>query len=184
MSPTTMFLLALAGVVIASSACSAEPRLRLTASAPSAQKLESVSGLTDINLFARQVFELSDGARRLGTVAAGAGRRRGAEGPPVCFVSYFRDAAADVVQTIGAGEWEAETCLDAVAFGLVKSAGADLRLAVIFKAASPNAETWEPVVLRIPPTSGKPMILDAVATRAASLAGAVTVPAVANALSR
>ncbi len=50
-----------------------------------------------------------------------------------------------LVETIGAGEWEAESCRKPVAVGAID----DSRIVNVYQADSPNAEALEPVVLNV-----------------------------------
>ncbi len=98
-----------------------------------------------------------------------------ASSPRPCHLLLLRPGApAALLPTIGEGEWEAETCLGLEAVGMLPPDGATPRIGLIYRAASPNAEPREPLVLRLDPATPR---LDIEASRRASEAGATTIAA-------
>jgi hypothetical protein len=93
-----------------------------------------------------------------------------------CFLLVLRDNAARApLMTIGSGEWEAETCLGVAAIGLLPTpSGQAARIGLLYRAASPNAEPTEPVVVTL---DGSDVSIDIRASQRASEAGAVTLAA-------
>jgi hypothetical protein len=85
-----------------------------------------------------------------------------------------------VLPTVGAGDWEAETCDAVEAVGMVSPAPGLTRIGVVFRADAPHAQPKEPVVLAI--DGAHVMRIDAAATKRASEAGATTLPALRRAL--
>ncbi|GBQ88289.1 hypothetical protein AA23498_0341 [Acetobacter nitrogenifigens DSM 23921 = NBRC 105050] len=80
------------------------------------------------------------------------------------------------LETIGAGDFEAETCQKLEAIGVVGgNGGSTLKLGAIYSASSPNADVREPVVVSADLSTGD-MTIDSQASSRASDAGATTIP--------
>jgi hypothetical protein len=134
--------------------------------------------------FPAQSFELTDGERRLGALVSGrgtAGAGSSAGATNVCFAAYVPLRGSPAVQhTVGAGEWEAESCTGLAAVTLLDaSARGRMSFGLLYRAESPNATTVEPVVLTL---AGGRLLVDTAASRRASVAGATTVPALRRAV--
>lgn len=102
----------------------------------------------------------------------------------VCFVAVAKaDKEVDLLPTIGFGTWETEACVGVAFVGLLRnrSENSSARLGIIFRAASPNFATLEPVVI----TWRRPLQdfeIDLEASSRASLAGAITIEGISRAL--
>lgn len=110
------------------------------------------SQVSDISIDNAQSFRVVDGAHFKGLLVTGTGQLQRADADPVrgCFVvAVSADGRSHFIPTIGADNWEAESCIGLKAVGQLDadSAGAQ-RLVLIYDAASPNATTIEPVVVR------------------------------------
>jgi hypothetical protein len=144
------------------------------------------AGLRDVTVFPEQSFRLSLGVQPLGSLVTGRGVATGSDGRAnsTCFlVIVWSDHTTDFLPTVGSGDWEAVACIAVDAVGVVARAGgmsAD-RLAVIHRAASPNAATIEPVVLRWNPLT-QHIAIDTASSAVASLAGATTIESVRRVL--
>lgn len=117
-----------------------------------ARAAAAASQVSDIRIDNAQSFRVMDGGQFKGLLAAGAGQLQRADAGAVqgCFVvAVSRDGRSHFIATIGADNWEAESCTGLKAIGQIDAdtAGAQ-RLVLIYDAASPNATVIEPVVVR------------------------------------
>lgn len=135
---------------------------------------QAAGTLSDVAVTSAQSFKIMSGGQQIATFVAGEGKAPDAVNAG-CFAAIVQNGRATVLPTIGSGAWEAETCLSTDAVGIL-GASDPVRIAVIYKAASPNAEVLEPVVLQWDRT-GRVTIDEAASTRA-STAGATSVKAV------
>jgi hypothetical protein len=147
------------------------------------QVLQRVAGekLADVVFFPSQSFRLSQRSYAIGTLVNGRGmfRLQGRDNA-TCFVAVVKaNGSTDVTMTIGSGFWEAETCIGVEAVGTVDQEPPGL--VIIYRAASPNVEAIEPVVLNWNARKGH-FEIDMPASQKASLAGATTVTGVRKAL--
>lgn len=78
-----------------------------------------------------------------------------------------------MVPTIGSGDWEAETCVIAMATGLI-STGNPVVIGIVYQAASPNALVREPLVLRWD-RKDQTLVADEALSRQASVKAATTI---------
>ncbi len=162
--------------------------VRAAASQPSGNGVR----LTDTVLFTDQSFRIISDNRDAGALVSGRGTlpAQAADANPVtaCFLALARPAAAprlvtlalahpavvpQLVITIGAGDWEAESCNGIVAIGLLPDADGRMRAALIYKTTAPHESPIEPVVVSWSATG--PLTIDAEASKRASSAGAETV---------
>ena len=93
-----------------------------------------------------------------------------------CFLALIKTAGkVELIRTIGAGEWEAESCLSLQAIGVVRRAGAKAlpRIGLVYKAGAPHGAAIEPVVLAFEPKTAT-LRIDEIASKQASLAGAAS----------
>lgn len=139
---------------------------------------QATGTLSDLAITAGQSFKIMRGGQQIATFVAGEGKDPDAVNAG-CFVAIVQNGRATVVPTIGSGAWEAETCLSTDAVGILGS-GDPVRIAVIYKAASPNAEVLEPVVLHWD-RAGRVTIDEPASTRA-STAGTTSVKALRDLL--
>ncbi|TCP70963.1 hypothetical protein C8J43_10233 [Sphingomonas sp. PP-CE-1G-424] len=135
---------------------------------------QAAGTLSDVAVTSAQSFKIMSGGQQIATFVAGEGKAPDAVNAG-CFAAIVQNGRATVLPTIGSGAWEAETCLSTDAVGIL-GASDPVRIAVIYKAASPNAEVLEPVVLQWD-RAGRVTIDEAASTRA-STAGATSVKAV------
>ncbi len=140
--------------------------------------------LADPLLFTDQSFRII-GGRDAGTLVSGRGTlpARAADANPVtaCFVALAPPVGApQLVTTIGAGDWEAESCNGIMAVGLLPEADGLMRAVLIYRTTAPHESPVEPVIVSWSAT--RPLALDGGASRRASLAGAETVQQVRAAL--
>ena len=136
-------------------------------------------------MFAAQSFRVLDHGQQAGTLVSGRGTlpALSSEADPVntCFVSLVRQGSAPaVVLTVGAGDWETEACSGVAAVGLLAGAGADNRVAIVYKAAAPHTAPLEPVILTW--SQAGALMIDGAASKRASLAGATTLAEIRAAL--
>ncbi len=139
---------------------------------------QAAGTLSDVVVTSAQSFKIMRGGQQVATFVAGEGKAPDAVNAG-CFAAIVQNGRATILPTIGSGAWEAETCLSTDAVGILGSSD-PVRIAVIYKAASPNAEVLEPVVLQWD-RAGRVTIDEAVSTRA-STAGATSVKAVRDLL--
>ena len=183
---------ALKWVVIAAAALllpAATLALRPTGSSDAAliAKARSVAANTvsDVAIDDAQSFRVLRGKQLKGLFVSGSGQvaRDGAGPVHGCFVvGVNADGRVKVIQTIGTDIWEAETCRGVKAVSLLKSdADGTQRLVLIYDAASPNAATVEPVVLRWTGRLDRAEV-DITAADKASQAGAESIADVRKAL--
>jgi hypothetical protein len=132
--------------------------------------------LRDVKIFDSQSFRLVDGGKSIVALISGSGlaKTAGQADNTMCFLEVVQvNGAVSFIPTIGTGVWEAETCLSVAAVGLIKNKAVSdkLYLAILYNAASPNASALEPVVFAWD-TKRRTFVIDAAASRRASLAGA------------
>jgi len=141
----------------------------------------AASGLRQPAAFAKQSFQVSQDGAVVGTLVSGRATATAPDGHDnaTCFAAMARgDAATELLRTVGAGDWEAESCIAVEAVGVLpnQAAPAVARIGIIYQAASPNATALEPVVLVWDDATHR-LGIDAAASRKASLAGATSLPA-------
>lgn len=175
--------IATGGAVAADTAAPAGVRASLKLLPPADKRAiamvrQAADTLSDVAITAAQSFKIMRGGQQVATFVAGEGRVPDAVNAG-CFAAIVQNGRATVLPTIGSGAWEAETCLSTDAVGIF-GASDPVRIAVIYKAASPNAEVLEPVVLQWD-RAGRVTIDEAASTRA-SIAGATSVKAVRDLL--
>ena len=139
---------------------------------------QAAATLSDVVVTSAQSFKIMSGGQQVATFVAGEGKAPDAVNAG-CFAAIVQNGRATLLPTIGSGAWEAETCLSTDAVGILGSSG-PMRIAVIYKAASPNAEVLEPVVLQW--DRGGHVTIDEAASTRASTAGATSVKAVRDLL--
>jgi|GEM_PF-6139000 hypothetical protein len=141
--------------------------------------------ISDVAIDDAQSFRVLRGKQLKGLFVSGSGEvtRDGAGPVHGCFVvGVNADGRVRVIQTIGTDNWEAETCIAVKAVSLLKAdADGTQRLVLIYDAASPNAATVEPVVLRWTGRLDRAEV-DITASDKASQAGAQTIADVRAAL--
>lgn len=103
-----------------------------------------------------------------------------------CFVAIVKqENLIDLLLTIGVNEWEAASCIDVNAVGLItkQTNARRVHIGLVYKAASPNAALSEPVVLSWDIQSHR-LTIDLESSKEASLAGATTIPKIRKALNK
>ncbi len=135
--------------------------------------------------FTKQSFSLHQNGSSVGTLVTGRALMTvdGRENA-TCFLAFVRpDGVIDLLPTVGAGVWEAESCMSVDAIGIIRNAGTSglIRIAAVHKGASPNTATLEPVVVSWDP-QGLHMSIDEESSRKASIAGATNIASIRQAL--
>ena len=107
--------------------------------------------IRDAVVFREQSFRLSQNGAYVGALVTGRGLASSADGgeKATCFLAFAKtDGTTILLQTVGAGDWETESCIAVVAVGFIcdQPASGSFELAVLHRAASPNASVVEPVV--------------------------------------
>lgn len=143
--------------------------------------------LSDVVILNKQSFHIMDDNKSIGTLVSGRGllSDEGRENS-TCFVAMLKQGAIiDLLLTIGVDEWEAESCIDVNAVGLItkESVGGQVHIGVVYKAASPNSDVSEPVVLSWDIPSQR-LKIDLESSKKASLSGATTIPTIRKALKK
>lgn len=145
----------------------------------------AANSIGDVAIDDAQSFRVMRGKQFKGLLVSGSGAvtRDGAGPVHGCFVvAVNADGRVRVIRTIGADNWEAESCLGVKAMSLLKADAEGVqRLVLIYDAASPNAATIEPVVLRWSGRLDRAEV-DITASDKASQAGATTIADVRTAL--
>lgn len=150
-------------------------------------KRTSQDKLSDVVIFNKQSFHIVEDNIPIGTLVSGRGvlSDNGRENS-TCFVAIVRqDNLIDLLLTIGVNEWEAASCIDVNAVGLItkQTKAGRLHIGLVYKAASPNAALSEPVVLSWDIQSHR-LTIDLESSKEASLAGATTIPKIRKALNK
>lgn len=111
----------------------------------SATSSSNITGGTPVE---KQTFQLENGKDVIGTVIAGKGFNYNDEN--ICFIGWenLNDHSVKIIPTVGYDRWEAEQCLSTEAVSKVSYHGTD-KIAVIYKASSPNATAYESVILAV-----------------------------------
>ncbi len=143
--------------------------------------------LTQVSVDAAQSFRLMQGGIAAGSLVSGRAMLSVASAYQphrVCFVAYTPVAGTpSVVVTVGAGNWELESCLGVASLGLLPplNTGGN-RAGLIYRASTLHTSPIEPVVVTWR-TSG-PLTVDEVASRHASETGATTLARLRKVLPR
>lgn len=181
----------LAAWLIGCSGCAYSESLSLALQPATSAQIEQVlAAARDIGIrngvvFAEHSASLARDGQPVGLLVSGRGLFKDAFRENAnCFLAVVRVAGkVELIRTIGAGEWEAESCLALRAIGVVRRAGATAqpRIGLVYQASSPNAVVIEPVVLVWDPKAAA-LKLDDAASKQASLAGATTLRDISRAM--
>lgn len=160
------------------------PKTDSAASAAISSRAKS-AGFRDVELFPAQSYAMREGPE-VGVMLAGRGLANGSDGKErsTCFFAIaWSDGSTEIHPTIGAGGWEAESCLSVDSVVVISSGVAtdDARIATLNRAASPNADVVEPIVLQLR-LKPRGLSIDTAASKAASLAGATSIDGIRRAL--
>ena len=131
-------------------------------------------GWRDVDIAPVQSFRMMQAAHHLATLVTGEATVPGAVNAG-CFLAVVKDGEVGLISTVGVGDYEAETCIEPLAVGLLSSR-APVRFGTVFRAASPNAMVLEPIVINWDRSNNTLLIDDAMSTKA-SQAGAQTIAA-------
>jgi hypothetical protein len=139
-------------------------------------------------VFASRLYRLSEDGRNLGTLVNGWGHFVNSAGleRSACFLFLAGPEAKDgPALTVGTGDWETESCLGVKDFAIIARppSVAGNWLGILYRASSPNFETVEPVVLSWDEQERR-FVIDAAASKRASLAGTTTIKGIEGALAR
>ena len=177
--------------LIGCSGCATSETLSLARQPATGAQIEQVlaaareSGIRNGAVFAEHSARIDRDGQPIGLLVSGRGVVKDASRENSnCFLAFIKVAGkVDLIQTIGAGEWEAESCLALQAIGVVRRSGAmaQSHIGLVYKASSPNAVAIEPVVLRWEPREAT-LRVDEAASRQASLAGAASLLDISRAL--
>ncbi|MDJ0276634.1 N-acetylmuramidase domain-containing protein [Sphingomonas sp. 2R-10] len=129
-------------------------------------------GLANVAVTTAQSFQVSEAGRAIATLVTGKGTMPDAPYAG-CFVAIVRNAAVQLIPTIGHGEYEAETCGGPSSVGLLSSRD-PIRFGIVFDASSPNTEAQEPIVVNWNRATNA-LGIDKARSTAASEAGATTI---------
>lgn len=143
--------------------------------------------LHDVVIFNKQSFQVEEDKISIGTLVSGRGMLgdQGRENS-TCFVAIAKqDGLIDLLLTVGINDWEAESCIDVTAVGLITSetSAGRARILIVYKTASPSADVNEPVVLSWDIQAHR-LEIDVGSSKKASLAGAITIPSIRKALKK
>ena len=150
-------------------------------------KRTSQDKLSDVVIFNKQSFQIVEDNIPIGTLVSGRGvlSDKGRENS-TCFVAIVKQGGLiDLLLTIGVNDWEAESCIDVNAVGLItkQSIAGRVHIGVVYKAASPNTDLSEPVVLSWDIQAHR-LKIDLESSKEASLAGATTISKIRKALNK
>jgi len=121
----------------------------------------------------KQSFLLESSGKKIGYFLAGQGFNQ--RDDAVCFVAWSTQSPriANVIPTIGYGNWEAEICNGTKAVGIISAPNEmPLKLAVIYQVQSPNATAAESIVFNV---SNGALALDESLTQRIGAQGATTI---------
>lgn len=143
--------------------------------------------LHDVVIFDKQSFHVEENKIPIGTLVSGRGMLsdQGRENS-TCFVAIAKQGGLiELVLTIGVNDWEAESCMDVNAIGLIsnKTVAGRARVVIVYKTASPSAGVHEPVVLSWDIQANR-LEIDLESSKKASLAGATTILGIRKALKK
>lgn len=158
------------------------PVNRLQAAKSDVLNRVSKANFSNVVLFTDQTFRLNYDGAFIGTIVNGRGllTTDGRENAS-CFVALSRPGGStELVVTIGRGPWEAESCIEVKAVGIVANHGRP-SIGIVYEAASPNSAVLEPLVLNWNRKS-RQLEIDEQASQKASIAGATTLLDVRRAL--
>ncbi|WP_241606070.1 hypothetical protein [Rosenbergiella epipactidis] len=131
-----------------------------------------------------QTFTLTRNGKVLGTFIAGKGFNE--QDDNVCFIGWSvqNTVVKTIIPTIGYDDWQAESCRETKAVGVISSAKEkETKIAVIYKAASPNTLTDETIVFSVE-SANSTLYIDRALTKKLSTSGATTLAEVKKALTQ
>ena len=131
-----------------------------------------------------QTFTLTHNGEILGTFIAGKGFNE--QDDNVCFIGWSvqKTEVKTIIPTIGYDDWQAEVCRETKAVGIISSAKEkETKIAVIYKAASPNTLTDETIVFSVG-SANSTLHIDRALTKKLSTSGATTLAEVKKALTQ
>lgn len=102
-----------------------------------------------------QSFNLISQGKTMGSFIAGHGFN--AQDGNVCFIGWSKAKpnVDKVIPTIGFDSWEAETCRDTTSVGVIPTEDQNItKIAVVYKASSPNATADESIIFSVDNASG------------------------------
>lgn len=142
--------------------------------------------MTSVVIFKTQLFVLERDKSKIGTLISGRGtyHNEGRENS-TCFIAFIKaNGESEYLKSVGQDEWEAEACISVSSVGLVHIKHANTpKIAIVYKAASPNTAVEEPIIFDLSKTNYK-LTIDKNLTRKCSLAGAITIKKIRKLLNR
>lgn len=142
--------------------------------------------ISKIVFFEKQSFTLKRNKEKIGSLISGRGTYpNGDRENSTCFLALVKgDNSAEYLKTVGQDEWEAEACISVASVGLVEIKGVKIpKIAIIYKAASPNTAVDEPVIFELS-KAGYQLVIDKELSQKCSQAGAITLKKIRNVLNK
>lgn len=122
-------------------------------------------GMSGAEVTAAQSFRITEGGRAIATVLTGKGKAADATFAG-CFVAVRTGDNVELIQTLGSGDYEAQTCGGPTAVGILSS-GEPVRFGLTFRSFSQTAEETVPMVVNWDRADGTLLIDTELSTRAA-----------------
>lgn len=128
--------------------------------------------MTRVKIAAAQSFAITEGGRTVATLVTGEGNMPGSE-LNGCFVATLQGNEPMLIPTVGYGNYELEPCGGVLGVGVLSS-GSPVKLGVVFRSYSREAEETIPVVVEWD-RSNNTLLIDEEGSRRATDGGAKTI---------